>query len=43
MEILIEFKERQDELLGMISDLKVMLKPEQLLVKPNAKAAHEHL
>lgn len=43
MEILIEFKERQTELLGMISDLKVMLKPEQLKVKPNAKAAHEHL
>jgi len=43
MEILSEFKERQKELLGMISDLKIMLKPEQLKVVPNAKAAHEHL
>jgi len=43
MEILANFKERQDELLGMISDLKIMLNPEQLKVKPNAKAAHQHL
>ena len=43
MEILVEFKQRQGELLGMISDLKAMLKPEQLRIKPNAKAAHEHL
>ena len=37
------FKERQNELLGMISELRVMLKPEQLVVMPNAKAAHEHI
>ncbi len=38
-----DFRERQADLRGMISDLKVMLKPEQLKVIPNAKAAHEHL
>jgi hypothetical protein len=38
-----EFRQRQDELLGMISDLRAMLKPEQLKIGPNAKTAHEHL
>ena len=43
MQALDGFKERQGELLEMIGELKVMLKPEQLAVKPNAKAAYEHL
>lgn len=43
MKPLQEFRERQAELNGMISDLRVMMKPEQLKVKPNAKATHEHL
>jgi hemerythrin-like domain-containing protein len=43
MEILDSFKNRQDELLGMIRDLRVMLKPEQLKVRPNAKTAHDQL
>ena len=43
MKALEEFRERQAELQGMISDLRVMMKPEQLKVTPNAKAAHEHL
>ena len=43
MNRLTAFRERQDELLGMIEELKVMLKPEQLVVMPNAKAAHEHI
>ena len=43
MEILDEFKQRQGDLLGMIKDLKAMLKPEQLKIKPNAKAAHDYL
>jgi len=38
-----DFRDRQSELLQMISDLKMMMKPEQLKIKPNAKAAHEHL
>ena len=38
-----DIRDRQKEILEMISDLKVMLKPEQLKVRPNAKAAHEHL
>ncbi|HHH38457.1 MAG TPA: hemerythrin domain-containing protein [Sedimenticola sp.] len=38
-----EFKQRQEELLTMISDLRAMLKPEQLKIGPTAKAAHEHL
>ena len=43
MKPLQEFRDRQNDLHDMLSDLKVMLKPEQLRVKPNAKAAHEHL
>ena len=38
-----DFKERQSELLEMISDLKAMMVPELLKVKPHAKATHEHL
>lgn len=43
MSTLIDFRDRQNEIMQMISDLKVMLQPEYLSVKPNAKAAHEHL
>ncbi len=43
MEILNEFRSRQNELLEMLGDLNAMLKPELLKIKPNAKAAHEHL
>lgn len=38
-----DIRERQNEILEMIGDLKIMLNPEQLKVKPNAKAAHEYL
>lgn len=38
-----EFRSTQLEILEMIGDLKIMLKPEQLKAKPNAKAAHEAL
>ena len=43
MKRLTAFKERQNELLGMIEELRIMLKPEQLVAMPNAKAAHEHI
>ncbi|MCP3868141.1 MAG: hemerythrin domain-containing protein [Gammaproteobacteria bacterium] len=38
-----EFKYRQAEILQIISDLRIMLVPEQLKAKPNALAAHDHL
>jgi hypothetical protein len=38
-----DFRTRQDELLEMISDLKVMLNPDYLRIKPNAKTAYEML
>lgn len=35
------FNDRHTEILDMIGDLRVMLKPEQLRVRPNAKTAYE--
>jgi len=35
------FRDRQAELLEMISDIKAMLKPEVLSIKPNAKLAYQ--
>ena len=43
MNTLTSLRERHSELLGMISDLKIMLNPEQLKVKPHAKMTHELL
>jgi hemerythrin-like domain-containing protein len=43
MSTLNDFRDRQGEILGMLDELKVMLTPENLAIKPNAKAAHEHL
>ncbi len=40
---LTDFRTRQDELLEMIGDLKVMLNPDYLRIKPNAKIAYEML
>jgi len=35
------FNDRHTEILDLIGDLRVMLKPEQLRVRPNAKTAYE--
>lgn len=43
MSTLEEFRERQNELLDTISDLKAMMQPEQLQIKPNAKTCYEQL
>jgi hemerythrin-like domain-containing protein len=37
------FRERQSEIESLISDLKTMLNPQYLSIKPNAKTAHEQL
>jgi len=41
MTSLTDFRDRQAELLEMISDIRAMLKPEVLSIKPNAKLAHQ--
>ena len=43
MSTLVDFRDRQAEIQQMISDLRVMLQPEYLSVKPNAKTAHDTL
>ncbi|MES9856741.1 MAG: hemerythrin domain-containing protein [Sedimenticola sp.] len=43
MSTLNDFRERQTELVSMISDLKSMLKPELLTIGPNVKTAHNLL
>jgi hypothetical protein len=41
MKTLEEFRVRQDELISMINDLKLMMQPENLKIKPNAKTAYQ--
>ncbi len=43
MSTLVDFRDRQTEILAMMSELKAMCTPQNLAIKPNAKAAHEHL
>ena len=43
MNTLTSLRQRHNELLGMIRDLKIMLNPEQMQVKAHAKATHELL
>ena len=43
MNTLNNFSDGQVELKQMISDLKIMLQPQQLTVRPNAKTAYETL
>jgi hypothetical protein len=38
-----DFRNRQDEIVVMLGDLKAMLKPEILSIKPNAKTTYELL
>ncbi len=40
MSTLNDFRDRQAEMVSMISDLKSMLKPELLSIGPNARTAH---
>jgi hypothetical protein len=43
MTTLNDFRDRQAEMHDMISDLRAMMTPEQLRIKPTAKTAHELL
>lgn len=43
MEILQDFRGRQDEIAQMIKDLRAIMTPEQLQVKPTCKTAHQLL
>ena len=43
MSTLEEFRDRQTELRDIIGELKAMMIPEQLQIKPNAKTCYEHI
>lgn len=43
MSMLQQVRDSQSEIEGLISDLKTMLNPQYLSIKPNAKTAHEQL
>ncbi len=43
MNTIVEFRDRHDEIVGSIHDMRSMLQPEILKIKPNAKTAHKML